>query len=441
MINARRVILIFFLLLLCAAAMAQQPIGQEEPEQPTYATKKKEAQGPRAIALLEWTAKGPELIPIAIRLNKQFYDAGVYQAQPIPMALDTGVVYEVQKAGEPLGDFTLQLAQQQPSGGWVGTGKFVSKEEQAKRKAELDKAAAASAAAKAAEETKDERPVLKRSGASAKEAPKPTSTDSSKPSSTTAPATDASSTKAAQPAASSATKDELHETETDPNRPILKRGKPQEEQAASIADKTPTKKPVPPPPGLSKYQVAVSDAAEGEVHPYVWHWSSAEEEQKMKTQAEKMALAAVADYSVKTGGPKPGKLEDVKIEAYDLSYSNAPDIILTARVLPDTSKVPVRRGAKAAAAPEPVGALEYYVTVVGREDIYAKLQKSFAVATDNKHLDAFPRMEMIDAVDADGDGTGDLLFRSTTDTGSSFVIYREAGYRLDELIRVQAPRG
>jgi hypothetical protein len=33
-------------------------------------------------------------------------------------------------------------------------------------------------------------------------------------------------------------------------------------------------------------------------------------------------------------------------------------------------------------------------------------------------------MELIDAVDADGDGRGELLFRRTNDNGSAYAIYR-----------------
>jgi hypothetical protein len=33
-------------------------------------------------------------------------------------------------------------------------------------------------------------------------------------------------------------------------------------------------------------------------------------------------------------------------------------------------------------------------------------------------------MELIDAVDADGDGRGELLFRRTFDSGSFYAIYR-----------------
>lgn len=431
MINVRRAILISWFILLTGVCLsvAQQPTGQESPQQPTYAPRKKEAKGPRAIALMEWTAKGPELIPIAIRIDKDFYDAGIYMAQPIPMALENGVVYEVRKAGEPLGDFTLELAQQQPNGAWVGVGKFESREEEARRKQELAKAAAAAAAPPP--EEKDERPVLRRSSPSTgKAAQSQPAAPPSVPSATTSPAN-------AQPAPAAP----LHETVGDPNRPILRRGKPHEEQAASLTDKTPAKKPVPLPHGLSTYQVAVSDASPEDPHPYKWNWAKPEEEQEMRSQAEKLALATVAQFASSTSGPRPGRLEDVSIHAYDLNYSNSPDIILSARVLPETIKSPVRRGAKAAqtTAAAPAPGIEYYVTVVGREDIYGQLQKSFAVATDNRHLDAFPRMQLIDAVDADGDGTGDLLFRSTSDTGSSFVIYREMGYRLDELIRVPAP--
>jgi hypothetical protein len=39
-------------------------------------------------------------------------------------------------------------------------------------------------------------------------------------------------------------------------------------------------------------------------------------------------------------------------------------------------------------------------------------------------------MELIDAVDADGDGRGELLFRRTFDSGSAYAIYRVTADRL-----------
>jgi hypothetical protein len=68
--------------------------------------------------------------------------------------------------------------------------------------------------------------------------------------------------------------------------------------------------------------------------------------------------------------------------------------------------------------------------VVARQDIYAELHKIFAHTTDDNHLDVQPRYEFIDAVDADGDGRGELLFREVGQSGSGFAIYRVIGDRL-----------
>ena len=73
---------------------------------------------------------------------------------------------------------------------------------------------------------------------------------------------------------------------------------------------------------------------------------------------------------------------------------------------------------------------QFSVTVVARQDIYAELHKIFAHTTDNSHLDVQPRYEFIDAVDADGDGRGELLFRQVGQSGSGFAIYRVIGDRL-----------
>ena len=63
-----------------------------------------------------------------------------------------------------------------------------------------------------------------------------------------------------------------------------------------------------------------------------------------------------------------------------------------------------------------------------------------APVVDNKHLDAFPRFELVDAVDANGDKNGDLLFRRITDISSSFVLYEVIGTRVEELISVPEPK-
>jgi hypothetical protein len=67
------------------------------------------------------------------------------------------------------------------------------------------------------------------------------------------------------------------------------------------------------------------------------------------------------------------------------------------------------------------------VAVVARQDIYGDLHKAFASTTDDQRLDVTPRYELIDAVDANGDGAGELLFRVTSDSGTAYNVYRVVG--------------
>ena len=78
----------------------------------------------------------------------------------------------------------------------------------------------------------------------------------------------------------------------------------------------------------------------------------------------------------------------------------------------------------------PASDLQYIVTLVAHADIYGELRKLFSNVTDTQHLDAIPRMELIDAVDADGDGRAELLFREISDAGTAFNIYRVTGDQL-----------
>jgi len=68
--------------------------------------------------------------------------------------------------------------------------------------------------------------------------------------------------------------------------------------------------------------------------------------------------------------------------------------------------------------------IQYSVLLVAYPDIYNNLHSVYVGVTDRFHLDLTPRLELIDAVDADGDGRGELLFREVADSGSGWVIYR-----------------
>jgi hypothetical protein len=94
--------------------------------------------------------------------------------------------------------------------------------------------------------------------------------------------------------------------------------------------------------------------------------------------------------------------------------------------LPSTSRSPAAQQSwkEDATATAPDSAVSYTITLVAKTDIYGNLRKLYSGVTDKDHLDVTPRLELIDAVDADGDGRGELLFRETSDAGTGYVIYR-----------------
>jgi hypothetical protein len=371
---------------------------------------------------VESTPKGLVLLPISLMLDGRFYDATLYHANPVPMALDPGNVYEVQRSGEAEGDFTITETEQWPNGAWLGRGTWLSNEEKTRRAEAREKAGAKPA--KPAEDEDEGPPKLTRGGQKKPESPSPEPTSKD------------------QKPAAAPTASEARDTSEDSDHPVLRRGKPLEEQAAKLganADITKPQEAAKPTPGFEQLKVAVSDATNTESRPYVWKWANSEEEQKIRSSIQKLALEAVRAYATRNGGPPPGNLENLDIRAFDLEYSNSADVILSARVRP--AEAPGKKlGSKSASLGATPSDFQYYVTIVAREDIYAQLQKSLTVVTDSRHLDAFPRMQLIDAVDADGNGGGDLLFRRISDLGSSLVLYRVNSSRLDEILRVPEPK-
>ncbi len=185
---------------------------------------------------------------------------------------------------------------------------------------------------------------------------------------------------------------------------------------------------------------AISDADGPEPHSYTLPWKP-EEQEKLKTSMMQMASAALEQYANTHGGTHPGPLQDVQVRAFDLTTSNEPQLILMARAVEASAPtVPARRAgartrAKTATTPPPSngGELTFWVTLAARLNYDGELRKLKVWTTDSKHLDAYPRAELIDAVDADGDGRGELLFREISDVGSSFVLYRATPDTLTQL--------
>jgi hypothetical protein len=94
----------------------------------------------RAIGVYEWTGDltkpdASRLIPVSLFVDGHFEDAGVYLAQPIPLALETGNVYAIQRSGDPIGTLDLDyardivtrhdVADDNPLGAWFGYGRYL----------------------------------------------------------------------------------------------------------------------------------------------------------------------------------------------------------------------------------------------------------------------------------------------------------------------------
>jgi hypothetical protein len=384
------------------------------------ARKPKPSVGPRAVGLLELTANGKgHLIPVVILYEGQFYDASAYKASPVPMALDSGTVYEAEKTGAPQGLFTISGALHSNDNRWVGAGTWEAAGSKPAKKASPPK--------KKPEEDLDAPPVLHRG-------------DAKKPEKPPEPPPAAKAPEPAVPAPSKPAPTPLAETSApeDPDRPTLRRGKqtpPSVEEAPVMTEVKPgvTSPAMASSIGPVMVIPAISDATGPEPHTYIFP-TKPDDEQNFRKKILTMAAAELKNYqqpnvapaatrkpAIKQGGTLARKtalpsFEDVELKILDLSSSNEPVLVLTAKVLPT----------RTSATPD----LQYFITLVAREDIYGDLHKAFSKITDTQHLDAFPRYELIDAVDADGDGRGELLFRQISDAGKAYVLYRVIGDQL-----------
>ena len=351
----------------------------------------------RATALLELTTDNVGIItarltPITILDEGSFHDASVYKATPRPMALDEGVVYEAQKSGQPLGYVTLTTAGK--TGGWTALGKWQPASAIAKS---TPTPAAPSAPT-------DDRPILHRGGSNA-------TSGQSAPS-----AAPASPSPAATPASGEVSQPE------DPNRPVLRHRRPETgSRSTDQPGPTPAASPAPkgaapapklpvPTPG-TQTMVAVSDAESTDPRSFEFVWKRGEKAQ-MEAKIRRLALAQLPRENAQL---TDHSLTNVVIRSFDLDLSNDAVMVLSAEV-PSSY---VAQGSK----DQPGKFVSRYITLIARIDLQGNPQRLSASVTDSSRLDIVPRLELIDAVDVDGDGYAELLFRQYSFDEKSFIIY------------------
>jgi hypothetical protein len=459
----------------------------------------KTEKGPRAIAVIRWQTGGdgkavPRLIPVAILEEGKYYDASLYRATPRPMALDSGVVYEAQDKGETVGYFTIKGASRSDTTKrWFGLGDWqnatgVSDPELRGRPqtSELVKEVSPSPPAKTSPiftESVDDRDIQKKTtvydeegrplpegqappnenekasskrkqgdidrlpqvAPPKKETPQPTSSedDPDRPKlkrgtpgqTTTQTEKQPDAPPASTPAAATPAK-----PADDPDRPILKRGSGQQkvvDTTGSAGTAVPgrvqargdvSSAVVKQGTGLATRTfetVAVSDAGDTDRRSdFRFRWDETEREElttKMRALAQQEAEKFVSGMTL---APTPRTPRSAKpsvtltergMAALDIDRNNSAELIYSAS--------------------GPAAGKTIYVTVVARVDLQGNPRKITSVVTASDRLDVLPRLELVDAVDADGDGRAELLFRKLRDRDAEFVIYRIGADSLTELFR------
>jgi len=418
-------------------------------------SKVKKDNAPRALGLLRLNSSGKAtLVPIAILVNGKFYDASAYKADPVPMALEPGTVYEAERSGDSQGLFTLNGALHSKDPGsqnpWVGSGSYLANGTEPPKHGQKAENVPVGI-------EKDEGPPRLTKA----DKPKPAETPSERAPSSTSPGTSESqppqqNTPASPDKPAGQTPDQTApQTANDQGkqpasqsldnsyRPTLRRGKPtqplpdNDETVTKAAPKTADGKTAPPAPSSGAVQLipAISDAGGPDPRSYKFEWRKGEEgdrreqmlalaKDEFRVYLNKQAKATITSKPAapKAAAParKPAKqpqpvLENVQFHAFDVWTNNEPVMVLSAEA---------NAPAPAGMAIAPADLIHYTIVLVARTDIYSNLHKLYLGITDKYHLDLTPQLELIDVVDADGDGRGELLFHETTDAGSGYVIYR-----------------
>ncbi len=447
----------------------------------------------RAIAVYEWTGDpakptASRVVPVSVFIDGHLEDGGVYLARPIPFELDTGTVFEVEKAGQPEGTLDLSYTRHYLSNGvaafddgWLGYGPFkpLSKPAlvAAKKGGPLPQVvtsggsgphfSSGGAAAGGTSTDKGASQPVDRSGAvgagttvsADKDPDVPTmrrrNTDANGSADTAGKDTD-SAKDVDRPTLKRRTPEEQKATQKkrelasvsgatslndDPDRPNLHRGKP-----ASRLDE----EDLPPLKGIPanlQQAVAVSDAKDRPEHPFDRPWESDEERTQVTASLEEMARAQLAKYD----------LPATPAAVVTPSVPSAPKPKAPVRTSSATAAAARARQRKTAAAAVPVpivlkdvsvraytlsygGAATYvytaispgvgvdrYVSVVAQREPVGTLKLALTSVTDAKHLDRTPWMRLVDAVDAEASNRASLLFELRAQSSRQFALYRVIG--------------
>jgi hypothetical protein len=398
------------LLLLALAGLASAPWAQAQYTGETRSSRL------RAVGVLRIDATGKaRLFPVTLFRDGKYFDANLYDANPVPFAIAGDILYQAEQNGHAEGYFTVQRVVHSPTQWWA-EGRWraapaggESKPEKAAKPRDANLPVLHRPSSAKSADTDPDRPVLRR------------------PSSETA-----DNTAPAESRSSAADRAE-HVEAQDPNRPTLRRGKPAQEMQPDLPSNVASQARVaaaaefPAASASDKVMLAVADSGSIEAHPYAYSWKP-EERQRDVATLHSLAAEAIhqaAKDRAELRGVDVNKLADVEAYALDPDYSSRPIEILSATLVGAQNKAWLAPGS--ALKPRPPVRL----TLVARKDSEGKLNRIFSVVSDPLMMDVRPSLHFLGAVDADGSGRAQLLFRKQVDTRSfSYVLYRATSYDL-----------
>jgi hypothetical protein len=450
----KRFLALFLAGSLTVPAFAQGPVNTTQ--------QRKRQRGPRAIAVIRWQADEqgnghPVLLPVAIRDEGKIFDASVYKTSPRPMAIEPDTVYEAAQHGQAIGLFTIVSTTRENNDDrtWVGLGRWQATaaaddspkkdvrqanptigtpKSQSARMTDIPEGEQKRKTTQVYDESgrpvdnpkDDEPPTMTKSKREPIERSPRVSPPEKKPAPATASAPDDDPDrprlKRGAPSPAASTKPipaQPNADDTDPNRPILKRGRPNSvTRISNPAENTPVPKEVISRATVTKPRVyelaAVSDADQSiQGQNYNFNATLAERQaylRKMEDLVDQELKPKVASSSKltlrKARAADPSRFADIRFEIMDLDYNNSPEIVLTGSyVLAANERTPF--------------------VLVARGDYEGNPRTLM--------FEKGSRFEFIDAVDVDGDGPGELLFRRIGQNGAAFVIYRATPDGLNEI--------
>lgn len=371
----------------------------------------------RAVGILRIDAKGKaRLFPVTVFIDGKYYDARFYEANPVPFAIAGDIFYQAQNEGAPEGTFVIQHALHTPAVWWAegswkpGSGEGASA-----------KSAPTRSGADSNRNSNEDRPVLRR-------AP---------PSPSNPPASDAPPSHEGKAAAATSADTTQRTEEQDPGRPTLRHGKSEQVQAdvpvgrsgaAAIAAAA-----APSRATDDKVLLAIADSGNIESRSY-GHKSSADEHdlEALKSMATE-AIRKAAKERASLRGADATKLDEVDVHAIDPDYSNRPVEIFTATITGAQSKAWLPPGSVVKPPPK------ITVVLVARKDSAGRLTQIYVMIADPTMLDVRPALQYLGAVDADGSGRAQLLFRKQVDVNSfAYVLYRATPYDLIKTFETKA---